>query len=529
MSIRSLLSSLLKSMQQSDRAKHSAPASSGIGPESRLSGRLANNVKVLRKEFEDCSDVVFRELQMTSDVRGLVIFVDGIVKAESIQDHVLRPLLLHFGSKSGQDSSPDDLESSIVTVSQLSRTEKYADAIQAVLSGNAILLVDGFTEALILSVIGGNRRSVQEPQSEASVRGPREGFTESLRTNTSLVRFKVKTTKLKMVPFVIGTHTNTNIVLAYIEGLAETAVIEEVRKRLSAIKIDGVLESGYIEELIEDNPFSPFPQFRHSERPDSIASVLLEGDFAIFVDGTPFVLSGPSSFWKMMQASEDYYERYMIGNMLRWLRYTFLLISLLLPALYIAVTTYHQDMLPSTLILSIAASREAIPFPALVEALIMEISFEALREAGIRLPKTVGQAVSILGALVIGQAAVQAGIVSAPMVIIVSMTGIASFTIPHFNMAISVRMLRFPIMVFAGVLGMFGIVVGVLLISLHLAQLKSFGKPYLTGIAPYRHSDQKDIFVRAPWWSMIRRPSKGTDPGGKRMKKGMQPKPEGKG
>lgn len=236
-----------------------------------------------------------------------------------------------------------------------------------------------------------------------------------------------------------------------------------------------------------------------------VAAQLLEGRFAIFVDGTPFVLTAPITFWSMPQANEDYYERYMIGNLIRWLRYMFMTVALLLPSLYIAISTYHQDMLPSTLPHSISAAREAIPFPALVEALIMEVAFEALREAGIRAPKTIGQAVSILGALVIGQSAVQAGIVSAPMVIIVSLTGIASFTIPHFNMSISIRILRFPLMFLAGILGLFGIVVGVFIISLHLCRLHSFGIPYMSGFAPYRKNKMKDMFVRAPWWKMKKR------------------------
>jgi spore germination protein KA len=310
-----------------------------------------------------------------------------------------------------------------------------------------------------------------------------------------------------MLSMTIGTETKTNVVLTYIDDIADPKLIKDVKKRLNKIKIDGILETGYIEELIEDHPYSPFPQMHYTERPDTVAGNLLEGRFAIFVDGSPFALIAPVTMWQMLQASEDYYERFFISNLVRWIRFLFVAIALFLPALYIAITTFHQDMLPTTLILSIAGAREAIPFPALVEALIMELSFEALREAGVRLPKTVGQAVSILGALVIGQAAVQAGIVSAPMVIIVSMTGIASFTIPRFNFAITVRLLRFPIMLLAGALGLYGIVIGLVLISVHLTQMTSFGVPYLSGLSPYSKTDTKDIVIRAPWWKMIHRPS----------------------
>lgn len=329
-----------------------------------------------------------------------------------------------------------------------------------------------------------------------------------------------------MVPFVLGRHTKTNVVLAYMKGIADPRVIEEVTSRIEDIEINGVLETGYLEELIEDNPYSPFPQVQYTERPDTISAQLLEGRFAILVDGTPFALSGPVTAVQFMQATEDYYERYMIVNMLRWLRYIFLFLSLLLPAIYIAIITYHHDMLPTNLLYTIAATREAIPFPALIEALIMEISFEALREAGIRLPKTVGQAVSILGALVIGQAAVEAGIVSAPMVIIVSITGIASFTIPRFNFAISIRMLRFPIMILAGVFGLYGIIIGVMWIVMHMCSLRSFGVPYMSGLAPFKVNEFKDIFIRVPWWKMNHLPSSITsNQGDQRREDNMKPHP----
>jgi len=248
----------------------------------------------------------------------------------------------------------------------------------------------------------------------------------------------------------------------------------------------------------------------------------VEGRFAILVDGTPFVMIGPITVWQLLQASEDYYERYYISNLIRWLRFGFALIALYLPALYVAVVTFHPDMLPTTLLLSVAAAREAIPFPALVEMLIMEVSFEALREAGIRLPKTVGQAVSILGALVVGQAAVEAGIVSAPVVIIVSLTGIASFTIPRFSLAITIRILRFVMIFAAAAFGLYGLVIATIMLVAHMCNLNSFGVPYLTGLAPFRGRDQQDIFIRAPWSRMNYMPGtyvqsrqKRTDPNNK--------------
>nr|WP_245884399.1 spore germination protein [Tumebacillus permanentifrigoris] len=478
---------------------------------------------MFQEAFKNCSDVVFREIRFGQET-ALLVFIDALVNASNLHDNALRPLLQQLRGETDEVTALD-LEERVITLSQVLKIRKRQESIDAVLDGNAMLLLDGLDDALILNVSGGTRRGVEEPVTEASVRGPREGFTESIGTNIGLLRFKIKSEHLKTVSFSIGEHTKTRVLLCYMDNLADPAVIEEVSKRLDGIEIDGVLESAYIEEFIEDEPYSPFPQMQYTERPDTVAALLLEGRFAIFVDGTPFVLMAPISFWQFFQASEDYYERYFIANLIRWLRYAFVFIALYLPALYIAITTYHQDMLPTSLLLSVATARESIPFPAIVEALIMETAFEALREAGIRLPKTVGQAVSILGALVIGQAAVQAGIVSAPMVIIVSMTGIASFTIPRFNGAIAIRMLRFPMMVMASAFGVFGIVIGTLLLSVHLCGLRSFGVPYLSGIAPLKLNELKDILIRVPWWKSVLRPSSYSKANRKRMR-GLKPSPE---
>ncbi|WP_139488377.1 spore germination protein [Brevibacillus dissolubilis] len=470
-----------------------------------VSSDLDENEQRVKEVFDHCSDIVFRRLVINDETEALIIFVDGIVNSDHINDNILIPLLLEY-TTIPDHVSPEALQEKRVSLTQLTRMTRIPKIVDGVLAGNVALFVTGYEECLMLNVIGGTRRSVAEPSGETVIRGPREGFVENLRTNTALLRFRLKSTRLKTKPFIIGEETRTNVVLAYLEGIADPGVIEEAEKRLKAIKIDGVLETGYLEELMEEQPFSPFPQFQYTERPDTVAGQLLEGKFAIFVDGTPFVLTAPVTVWQMIQATEDYYERFLIGTTLRWLRFIFAAIALLTPAMYIAISTYHQDMLPTTLVLSLAASRESIPFPAIVEAMIMEIVFEALREAGIRLPRTIGQAVSILGALVIGQAAVQAGIVSAPMVIIVSITGIASFTIPKYNFAIAIRVLRFPLMFLAAALGLFGIVIGMVWIVLHLCHLRSFGVPYLSGISPYQKNMMKDLFVRAPWWNMKYRP-----------------------
>jgi len=373
------------------------------------------------------------------------------------------------------------------------------------LDGYPILLCEGETRALALGLTKWEKRPIEEPAGESVVRGPREGFTETLRVNTSQIRRIIRSPKLKIESLRIGKYTRTNVVVVYIDGLADQSLIDEVKTRLQRIQLDGILESGYIEELIEDNPYSPFPQLLDTERPDVACACLLEGRVAILTEGTPFALIAPITFASLMQAPEDYYQRYIFSTFIRWLRYLFLLISLLLPSIYVAILTFHQEMVPSSLLFSMASSREDVPFPALVEAILMEISFEALREAGLRLPKQIGSAVSIVGALVIGESAVQAGLVSAPMVIVVSLTGIASCMIPRYVASNSIRMLRFPMIFLAGSLGLLGIMMGIIALVLHLSSLRSFGLPYMATLGTPRVGEMKDVLIRAPWWSMNKR------------------------
>ncbi|UOF88859.1 spore germination protein [Fodinisporobacter ferrooxydans] len=491
-----------------------------------ISYDLNMNLSLLKQHFAKCSDIVYREFVILKKKKALLLYIDGLIDTNQLELSVLKPLMTVEAS--GDESAFDFkqfLEQNL-SVAQTSEVGAFTEVIDDVLAANAVLLVDGETSAIVLSTKKWSQRSVEEPLTEAVIRGPREGFTENIRTNTALLRRRIRTENLKMESMKIGRVTKTDLVIAYIDGIVTDSVVTEVKNRLGRIDIDGVLESGYIEELLEDNPFSPFPQFQNTERPDAVAANLMEGRVAIFIDGTPFVIMTPVSFFGFLQASEDYYERSMVSIFIRWVRFIFLFIALLLPSLYIAITTYHQEMLPTNLLLSVASSRESSPFPAFVEALMMEITFEALREAGVRLPRPVGSAVSIVGALVIGQAAVQAGIVSAPMVIVVSITGIASFIVPRFNLGISIRMLRFPIMILAATLGLFGIVIGLLLILIHLCGLRSLGVPYLTPVAPLTLNNLKDTFIRAPHWAMGLRPRLFGYQNPQRQKPDLMPQPD---
>jgi spore germination protein len=528
-----MLNWLIKRNKSSETKNENQEAQEKPKESLTLSGDFRADVQFLKKLFDRSSDVVFRELFVCGGYNGTLIFVEGLVDALRVDQDVISPLIngkAQLEEGFSADAKVEDvlakLQRNVISACQTHLEGKLDKVTDSITSGDTVLLLDGSTEAIIISIRKWETRSIDESPSEPVIRGPRDGFTECLRTNTSMIRRRLKTPKLKMEALKVGELSNTDVVIVYLEGIVQENILNEVRERMGHIQIDAVLESGYIEELIEDNTYSIFPQVLNTERPDRVAAALLEGRVGILIDNTPFALVVPITFFGMLQSSEDYYQRYMISTATRWLRYWLSFSALTFPSIYIAVTTYHQEMVPTNLLLSIAASREAVPFPAIIEAFLMELAFEGLREAGIRMPRPVGQAVSIVGALVIGQAAVQAGIVSATLVIVVSFTGIASFIFPSYSQGIAVRLLRFPLMILAGTLGLYGILLGLLVICIHLLKLRSFGTPYLAPLAPLSFSGLKDTLVRAPWWSMSKRPKQVANPGNRRrMRSHLRPHP----
>ncbi|OXM85766.1 spore germination protein [Paenibacillus rigui] len=478
-----------------------APSVSEAGFQPRPSTRLDDNLNDLASLYEECGDIVFRSFELANGIRAAAVYVQGLSDESLFQHQVIDPLM-HM--------EPERTEGVSQLVAQLPATaEQLTDwtvITEKIGSGLPVLWIDGSNAAYAFGMIKITQRNVEEPAAESTIRGPREGFTESLGVNLPLIRRRIKSPELKLVNLTVGTYTKTQITLAYMKNLADPHLVAEMKSRIERIRINGVLESEMIEEWIADNPYSPFPQALPTERPDVVCANLLEGRLAVLIDGTPFVLVAPIGLFSLLQSAEDYYQNIFMSTFIRWLRYVFFIISLLLPSAYVAITTFHQEMIPSVLLLNISKSREEIPFPALIEAMIMEITFEALREAGVRLPKQVGAAVSIVGALVIGQAATSAGIVSAPMVIVVAITGIASFMIPRYTLGIPLRLIRFPIMLMAGTLGLVGVMLGFIGIIMHLSRLSSFGVPYLAPVAPTRFKEFKDIMFRAPVWKQEHHP-----------------------
>lgn len=489
-----------------------------------LTGALQEDFQKVRNEFERSSDFSYREFEISAANKAVILYLDGLVNMERIDSNVLTPLLTYGGNLLQKEMFSKELEEIILSAA-VSKGESIQEAVDHVLSGDTVLLVDGVKHCLLISEKSWEQRAVEEPATEAVIYGPREGFTENIRTNTSMVRRRLKTSQLKMESMKLGTLSKTEVVITYLDGIAEQAIVEEVRNRLNRISIDAIEDSGYVVEFIEDNPGSVFPQVLQTERPDRLVGNLVEGRVGIMVDNTPFVLIVPVTFFQLMNSTEDYYERFILASTIRCLRYFFLFVALLFPSIYIAVTSFHQELLPTNLLFSVASARESVPFPVIVAALLMEISFEALREAGLRLPRAIGGTISIVGALVIGQAAVQAGIVGAPLVIVVSITGIASFMFPSYSLTGAVRLLRFPMMFLAAFLGLYGILLGVFIILSHLVRLRSFGVPYLSPLSPFNLSDQKDVFVRFPWWAMNKRPSDTGKKNPNRMRKWLRPHP----
>lgn len=473
---------------------------------------LQHTIKEVKKTLGESNDLVIRPFHASYDgsLSMALIYTDGLVDKAFVQDFILRTLMIDIRKSNlevpSKENSYQVLKEHSLTAGEMDEFQTVNKLYEHILSGDTVILIDGQDKAFAVDTKGWKDRGVEEPSSQTSVRGPKDGFTETIRTNTALLRRKIKDPNLWIKSKSVGRRTKTDVSIAYIHGIADPKIVKEVYKRLDQIDTDAILDSGYIEEFIQDKTYTPFPTVYNTERPDIIAAGLLEGRVAILVDGTPFVLLVPALFIQFFQASEDYYQRADFATFIRIIRYIAFFLSLLTPSAYIALTTYHQEMIPTDLLVSLSSQREGVPFPALIEALIMEITFEILREAGIRLPRAVGSAISIVGALVLGQAAVEAGLVSSAMVIVVSLTAISSFVSPSFNMAISIRMLRFGFMFLAATFGMFGILIGVIIMVLHLTSLRSFGVPYLAPMAPFIGNDQKDVILRIPHWGMFSRP-----------------------
>lgn len=476
----------------------------------KLSRKLNENLSVLKDILGLSSDIIYREFSFGDklQIKAAVIFLEGMTEKTVVNETILKPFM--HGSKLNNLESKleagniDVVKEAIISAGDINKVNSISELVDGCLSGDTIFILDGTNEALVIQSKGWKTRSLEEPKTEAVVRGPREGFSETLAINMTLLRRKIKNPSLTFESMQIGAQTRTSVCIVYLKGIANPKLIKEIRKRLGRINTDAILESGYIEQFIEDAPYSIFPTVGNSEKPDTTAAKLLEGRAAILVDGTPFVLTVPMLFIEGFQSAEDYYSRTFFSSFLRILRFIAFSISVLLPSIYVVISTFHQELIPTTLLFTMAAGREGVPFPAVMESGLMIITFEILREAGVRLPRPVGQAVSIVGALVIGEAAVSAGLVGGIMVIVVALTAVSSFVVPVYTDVGAI--LRVFFLILGSSLGIFGIGIGSLFILVHIVSLRSFGTPYTSPIAPMSKDDLKDTFVRTHLWSMFTRP-----------------------
>ncbi|MDD2619906.1 MAG: spore germination protein [Syntrophomonadaceae bacterium] len=481
--------------------------------EQALSPQMATTLEQLRLILKGCSDLVIKQFQFAQPaVHGAILYFDGLVDRKEIEENLLKPLLLELNMQNNAAANLKEpnilgfIQNNILTLAELKTLSTLQEICHHIGSGDTVLLIDGYEQGLAAGTRSWAGRAIQTPENEVTVYGPKEGFCETLRFNTALLRRRIKSSNFKMESMVLGRISKTDIVICYIDNIAPPGMVAEIKERLGKIDIDAVLDTGYLAELIDENKWSIFTQTEHTEKPDRVCGQLLEGKVCIMADGTPMALVLPVSFPEYMISPEDYYVRFIPASLFRILRFMAFVMALLLPSLYIAIITYHHEMIPTPLLLTIAATREGIPFPAFVEALLLDATFELLREAGLRLPRAVGPAVSIVGALIIGDAAVRAGLVSTPMVVVIAFTGIASFVTPSYNAGIIIRIARFGFLFAAGMLGFLGIIIALILMGLRMASLSSFGLPYLWPIAPLNVSYLGDILVRRPWFSNIKRP-----------------------
>jgi spore germination protein KA len=467
---------------------------------------LQRNVSYIKGLFQASSDIVFRSFSIGKnlEVNAFLVAIDGLHDKIAVNENVLKPLMnLDFRNFEGTDLLTY-IEKSVLTIGSIKKENSMEKSVALLMKGDPLLFVDGLNGIYVLGTRGWEMRSIEEPVTEVSVRGSREGFVETLRTNTSMLRRIIHDPKLQIEQTLLGEITQTDVAIAYMDGIASPEIVLEVKKRLQRIKIDAVLESGYIEAYIEDAAFSLFPTISNTERPDVVAARLLEGRVAIIVDGSTAVLTVPHLMLEAFQYPDDYYLRSYYVTMLRLLRMLGFLVSTLLPASFVAFQDFHKEIFPTDLLISLAAAREGVPFPLFIEVLIMLVVFEWLKEAGVRMPRPIGQAVSIVGALVIGEAAVNAGIIGAPTVIVIALSAITGFLIK--GLAEVATLLRFLYLFVGGIFGMYGIMLVISILLLHVASLRSFGVPYMAPLFPITWREWKDFIVRAPLWAIDRRP-----------------------
>lgn len=475
-----------------------------------VSKKLDENILWWKQQFSDCADIKMRPMCLGKDmnVRAFLSYIEVTGGKNMMEDSLLGKMLSRLNTM--EDAMLyEALQENGLGISDATPFAKMSEAAGGMLTGDTILFVDGFDRVLKIPDKGYPSMSLQETESEKAIRGSNEGFGGSIKQNTALIRKRLRSVDLKVAECKCGRRTSTNVDLMYLNGIVRPEIVSEMQQRLNGFEIDGIGDSGVIEQLTETQWFSPFPQFQTTRRPDRAVMALLEGRVVLLADNSPEALIFPTDYNSFIKTTDDYYTRWEIATFTRTLRYVAAFLSMILPGLYLAMTNFHTQLLPTKLLLSFAAARQGVPFPGVVEVLLMELSFELLREAGVRLPGAMGNTIGIVGGLIIGQAAVDANIVSPMVVIVVAFTALCSFAIPNEDFATAFRLLKFAFIGLSAALGFYGFLLGLLVLLIHLAQLESFGMPYLmpfVGADLNDYQDERDTLVRPPLQALPRRP-----------------------
>jgi len=478
---------------------------------------LAENEKLLRVVFRDCGDIEFHTFNAGGRM-ALLVYLGGMSDTVNLETNIMKPLMTQTGSiteqgnanAKGSQGLPSDMQTiaeSILGAASVTVLGKASVAIEAIMIGSALLLIDGLAEGLSIGAAQFAKRSISEADNEHVLRGPNEAFNEVLSDNIVLIRRRAHDANVKVHILKIGDRTKTSLAVLYVADLVKPGLVEEVERRLSMIHVDKILGAALIEEFLIDHPWSPFPQTETTERPDKVLGALYEGRVALILDGTPVSSLVPCTYNGLMQTTDDYNIQPIIGSSIRLMRWVAAFIAIYLPALYVAIVSYHPGMLPTSMAISVAELRARSPFPSFMEAVIMEVLLEVFQEAVVRLPKKVAGSASMIGALVIGTTVVQAGLINPLLVVVIATTALASYSMPSYNFSMALRWLRIPMLVLSSILGLYGVILGLLIITVHLCSLRSFGESYLGGMFNIDLlSDWKDALLRAPAKLLKERP-----------------------
>jgi len=472
---------------------------------------LAENKELLQVAFSDCNDIEFRTFN-AGGKKALLVYLEGMSNIKNMENNIIKALMRQTSLVNKEDNTQGSATMQticefIISSAAVTVLDKVSVAIEEIMIGSALLLIDGMAEGLSIGATEFVRRNVSEANNEHVLLGPNEAFNEVLKDNIVLIRRRAHDTNLKVHIIKIGKRSKTSLGVLYVANLVKPGLVEEVERRIAMINTDKALGMGVIEEFLIEHPWSPFPQTQVTERPDKMLAALYEGRVAIILDGAPAASILPCTYNTLMQSTDDYNIQPIVASFIRLIRGLMAFIAVYLPALYVAVVSYHPGMLPTAMAISVAELRARNPFPSFMEAVMMEILLEVFQEAVVRLPKKLSGAASMIGAVVIGTTIVQAGIINPLLVVVVATTALASYSIPEYNFSMALRWLRIPILILSSILGLYGVILGILAVTIHLCSLRSFGESYLGGMCNVDlFSDWKDSVVRFPAKLLTKRP-----------------------